>query len=451
MRLYRNLTERVAHFYAAYNFFFQLERERIINGEYEDNDAIGIYTIEDVAKVALVQQRKAKENKPKEKRSHRKTHGKISFGDLARTIAHKWKRLDEKSKQMFEGSAAIEKDRYKKELAEWTKNHKKWKEATIKMTLSQHGVNSFANTSYRIVTPPQMPKKTVGYKDASVNHSDEIVRMSSIPFDSMNQNKVTRGQGMEEDEQLASLVAQQNHIMRMMMQGKRGSLDHERRFSTGMISPQSKIPSRSSLPQNNYGDGDNSFSYHNSQSQSNCYDYDTATDGTFAMAQMILPHNQSKLTEIGHTGMRQQTRNIQQQLQLKALMQQGLNSHNAGGMFSPQRGRIRQNAMGAASFDFDAALTNDTMHYGMNQLVSAYEQDSNAAYENYHKTFMLPTSGSQDLTNIRLTRKFDGKTRESVDDHDDFQPLNHKEFTPDELNHMHMLNVGFNDESMMNS
>jgi hypothetical protein len=171
------------------------------------------------------------------------------------------------------------------------------------------------------------------------------------------------------------------------------------------------------------------------------------TDETFAMAQMILPHNQSKISELEQLGIHQQTRNIQQ-LQLKALMQQGLHSQNSG-MFSPQAGRIHHTSMGPASLDFDAALANDTMHYGMSELVSAaYEKDSNAAFESYHKTFMLPTGGRQDLANIRLTRKFDGKTMESGDDHDDYQPLTHKEFTPNELNHMHMLNVGFGDDCL---
>jgi len=146
---------------SAYNFFFQLERERIINGDIKDKDVIGEYTLEDVARVALIQQKKAKENKPKEKRSHRKTHGKISFGDLARTIANKWKKLDEKTKAIFEGSASIEKERYKKELTEWTKQQKKWKDATTQMSTMGMMFPGANAGGFNIVTPTQMPKQTV--------------------------------------------------------------------------------------------------------------------------------------------------------------------------------------------------------------------------------------------------------------------------------------------------
>jgi HMG (high mobility group) box len=173
---------------SAYNFYFQLERERIIASDEADRHTNVKYTEEDVQRLTLQQQRKAMENKPKEKRSHRKTHGKISFGDLARTIANKWKQLAASDKEIFEGSAALEKERYRKELAEWNKQMKKWKEAAAKMTSSfQYHINgSTLNRSNHetmtpassmnntVVTPDQMPKKTI-YKSAGgvppIDHS----------------------------------------------------------------------------------------------------------------------------------------------------------------------------------------------------------------------------------------------------------------------------------------
>jgi HMG (high mobility group) box len=172
---------------SAYNFYFQLERERIIHSDDDDREMNVTYTLDDVARLTLIQQRKAKENKPKEKRSHRKTHGKISFGDLARTIANRWKQLDKSSKEIFEGSASIEKERYRKELGEWNKQMKKWKDAASKVasTLqftpnggltsgsnhSHHDLDSSGHTSFHndihMVTPDQLPKRTV-------NHNDEI-------------------------------------------------------------------------------------------------------------------------------------------------------------------------------------------------------------------------------------------------------------------------------------
>jgi HMG (high mobility group) box len=145
---------------SAYNFFFQLERERIIESPPDQRDTVVEYTLDDVKRIAALQIEKAKVGKPKEKRSHRKTHGKISFGDLARTIANKWKKLDDSKKVVFEGSASEEKDRYRRELQEWNKKQKKWKEATAKMTHLQHHHRDHL-FSPSIVTPTQHPRATL--------------------------------------------------------------------------------------------------------------------------------------------------------------------------------------------------------------------------------------------------------------------------------------------------
>ena len=94
---------------SAYNLFFQLERQRLISDSGDDAP----YTAEDVANVSRAHKMK------KEKRRHRKTHGKISFADLARTIAQKWKTLEPSDKVVFEERAEIEKARYKEDLEEW--------------------------------------------------------------------------------------------------------------------------------------------------------------------------------------------------------------------------------------------------------------------------------------------------------------------------------------------
>lgn len=57
--------------------------------------------------------------KCREKRPHRKTHGRISFGDLARTIADKWKTVDPQSKAIFNQYAEIDMIRYRKEVKIW--------------------------------------------------------------------------------------------------------------------------------------------------------------------------------------------------------------------------------------------------------------------------------------------------------------------------------------------
>lgn len=94
----------------AYNLFFQLERERIISGNESRH-----YTRQDVAAISTL-----KREKHAKKRPHRRTHGMITFADLARTIAEKWKALDVGSKACFEERASEEKSRYQKEVKGWT-------------------------------------------------------------------------------------------------------------------------------------------------------------------------------------------------------------------------------------------------------------------------------------------------------------------------------------------
>jgi len=105
---------------SAYNIFFQLERRRMVNNEMERP-----FTAQDIASVFTY----GDNNNKSPKRRHRKTHGKISFADLARNIGAKWKRLDQSSRKIFEERANQEKKRYKKELEGWME---KQAEKTIK-------------------------------------------------------------------------------------------------------------------------------------------------------------------------------------------------------------------------------------------------------------------------------------------------------------------------------
>ena len=50
------------------------------------------------------------------KRIHRRTHGKISFSDLARTIADRWKVLDDTARAPYTAEAAKDKARYDREM-----------------------------------------------------------------------------------------------------------------------------------------------------------------------------------------------------------------------------------------------------------------------------------------------------------------------------------------------
>ena len=90
---------------SAYNIFFQHEREKIVS-----NSPDTPVTLESL---------KVDPNRRPKKRRHRKSHGKIGFADLARTIGEKWKSLDSESKSVFEACARKEKQRYQEEIKEW--------------------------------------------------------------------------------------------------------------------------------------------------------------------------------------------------------------------------------------------------------------------------------------------------------------------------------------------
>lgn len=58
------------------------------------------------------------------KRVHCKTHGKIGFAVMARTIGAKWKELEADKKKIYENKARKEKDRYLIELTSWKEAQK---------------------------------------------------------------------------------------------------------------------------------------------------------------------------------------------------------------------------------------------------------------------------------------------------------------------------------------
>lgn len=84
---------------SAYNIFFARERESII-----------LSTPAPPPNPTGAKRRK---------RRDRVVHGKIGFADLAKHIGTKWKSLDAISRKEFESLAALEKERYQKELDAW--------------------------------------------------------------------------------------------------------------------------------------------------------------------------------------------------------------------------------------------------------------------------------------------------------------------------------------------
>lgn len=64
------------------------------------------------------------EQEAQKKKVHCKTHGKISFAVMARTIGAKWKALGPNEKKFFEDRARTEKARYLRELSSWKEAQK---------------------------------------------------------------------------------------------------------------------------------------------------------------------------------------------------------------------------------------------------------------------------------------------------------------------------------------
>ena len=72
--------------------FFKLERKCMIHDDDHDNNN-SIHTHDDIMNL-LEEQRGIKSIRCR----HRKSHGKISFNNLAKTIVSKWRILDTKTK-----------------------------------------------------------------------------------------------------------------------------------------------------------------------------------------------------------------------------------------------------------------------------------------------------------------------------------------------------------------
>jgi len=112
---------------SGYNIFFKHERSRIVEGREDDPGPQEIVrSIETILSTS------------RETRRHRKSHGKISFGDLARKIAEKWKTVDKERKKVFEHYAEIDTRRYRKELQIW----KDRKEAQASSSSMHNSVSS---------------------------------------------------------------------------------------------------------------------------------------------------------------------------------------------------------------------------------------------------------------------------------------------------------------------
>jgi len=207
---------------SAYNMFFQNQRERIVAGKTGDP------TPEEIQQ-SVIKMLTSKTRGPK-RRQDRVSHGQISFGDLARTIAAKWKAIDPKLKAIYNHYAAQEKVRYKKEVVIW--KEKKEREHDVALAAKQHSLLASSSS----------------YNDSMMSMSSSVTSMStsiSTSYDySQSINSLQNGVGMQLND---DVVQRQQDILRQQM----GFIDSK---------PQARMDNNNDnvsreLPKQELGDG----------------------------------------------------------------------------------------------------------------------------------------------------------------------------------------------------
>lgn len=102
--------ERPLRALSAYNFFFRDERERILKDG-------GPRDVSLSAEERLLQEHWTRDRS--QKRRHRKTHGKIDFQTLSKSISARWKVLSGVEKEFYRRVAQRDLERYRGEMKEW--------------------------------------------------------------------------------------------------------------------------------------------------------------------------------------------------------------------------------------------------------------------------------------------------------------------------------------------
>lgn len=97
---------------SAYNFFFRDERDRILSG-----GGTLTYNTWSRERQELLLKRHWQQDRS-QKRRHVKTHGKINFATLSKSISMRWKQLPESGKEFYREISLRDWDRFRKESSE---------------------------------------------------------------------------------------------------------------------------------------------------------------------------------------------------------------------------------------------------------------------------------------------------------------------------------------------
>lgn len=269
---------------SAYNMFFQNQRERIIAGKLD-------YPTPEEIEASVTKLLKSKRG-PK-KRQDRISHGQISFGDLARTIATRWKAIDPTTKAVYNKFAGQEKIRYKKEVVVW--KEKKEKEHEAKMR-DRH--NSLLNSSTSL-------NDSVSSLVSSVTSLPASLTSSFNPSDSINSLGHYSSGGLAQD----NMIQRQQDILRQQM-GFIDSKPHARIGGGGNDSVVRKIP--------NLGMQSYEFSRYSGDDSERSLTSAHLDTSSFDQKFAHIASDMSMLDDLSTTRqIRQQQQSLQHQLQLE--------------------------------------------------------------------------------------------------------------------------------------
>jgi len=183
---YNNFLGKPKRPLSAYNIFFKHEREKLVSNAPDTPVTLESLKVDPV-------------RKPK-KRRHRKSHGKIGFADLARTIAEKWKTLDAESRKVFEACASKEKERYQREIKEW-KAYKKTEAAADEAAAKNQIAMSHADLLYG----------SRGMMDTGLNNRD-LADMRSLESSGWSSRAMNDGAAMMSNNQASSYQDQSSSM-----------------------------------------------------------------------------------------------------------------------------------------------------------------------------------------------------------------------------------------------
>ena len=173
---------------SAYNIFFKYTRSRIIDGldkDDDDNDNDNS-TVEEIVKSIKEIVSTCQVRKPPNSRKYRNTHNQISFSDLAKRIATKWKTIDSERKKLFEKYASLDQERYHREMKSWKQDNE-----NNKTTSKKNNGKSTTTLTANPITTSSTTKKIKTTKNFPTIVSDgslTAIQQAAKPQNSNNNN-----------------------------------------------------------------------------------------------------------------------------------------------------------------------------------------------------------------------------------------------------------------------